>query len=211
MRESEREGEVGELGDWNDWSEGNEVREVAEGNEVGELGNEPSEVGELGDWSEPIEAATDHSEVDHSAHSDVDLIPIDSPRPPWTDSPIGFLAAVATSDNEDSSSDQCLGSFLLPKAIVKRIIASATQNALFSKESKDLCTAAATLFVSYLTAAALEGSGAKKTLMPEAVLQAVDACGFREMHSAMSLAYNAHKNSAAVQSTKKFKIEAECE
>ena len=157
------------------------------------------------------ECPTSHHSLSEHSLSDVevDLLPIAPSQPASPTSMHHNLPAP-----EDSSSDQGLESFLLPKTIVKRIIASATQNALFSKESKDLCTAAATLFVSYLTAAALEcndRNGAKKTLMPEAVLNALDACGFKEMQSAISVAYNAHKNSAGAQSTKKYKLEAECE
>lgn len=117
--------------------------------------------------------------------------------------------AAPLEQNEDG-----LDAFLLPQTIIKRIIASSTEGALFSKEAKTLCTSAATLFISYLTAACLEASNSnssKKTLQPDDVLRGIEACGFKEMHSELHVALVEHRNSSGSQTGKKYRLESEVE
>ena len=56
---------------------------------------------------------------------------------------------------ESEVTNEGIDSFLLPKAIVQRIIAMNTDNALINKESKEIFAQAATLFISFLTSAYL--------------------------------------------------------
>lgn len=77
-----------------------------------------------------------------------------------------------------------ISDFLLPKSIVQRISARATDGALFNRESKELLVQSATLFISYVTAqmcGTLKETSARKTILPADLLRALSECGLGEI------------------------------